>query len=132
MLPQAPILCADTIVCQLDKVYGKPQDENHARQILNELQGGRHLVMTAVAVAVPGEEGNASLLRLNTSEVTLAQMSSQEIDSYIQSKEPFGKAGAYGIQGKMAAYISHINGSYSGIMGLPLYETMQLLRLVGI
>jgi septum formation protein len=130
-LPVAPVLCADTTVALGATIYGKPENEADACRILSELQNGVHQVLTAVAVALPGQEGKV-WLRLSTSHVRLAAMSAQEIERYVHhSGESMGKAGAYAIQGRMAAFVSHIEGSYSGIMGLPLYETAQLLGAAG-
>ncbi|CAK7024408.1 MAG: dTTP/UTP pyrophosphatase [Saezia sanguinis] len=130
-LPAAPVLCADTTVALGATIYGKPENEADACRILSELQNGVHQVLTAVAVAIPGQE-NKVWQRLSTSHVRLAAMSAQEIERYVRSGESMGKAGAYAIQGRMAAFVSHIEGSYSGIMGLPLYETAQLLGAAGV
>ncbi|WP_239441981.1 Maf family protein [Saezia sanguinis] len=130
-LPAAPVLCADTTVALGATIYGKPENEADACRILSELQNGMHQVLTAVAVALPGQEGKV-WQRLSTSHVRLAAMSAQEIERYVLSGESMGKAGAYAIQGRMAAFVSHIEGSYSGIMGLPLYETAQLLSAAGV
>lgn len=132
-LPIAPILCADTTVALGSQIYGKPQDQAHACQMLSELQGHVHQVLTAVAVTVPTSSGEIENQRcmLSTSDVSLAHMSFDMIKKYADTGEPLGKAGAYAIQGRMAAFIEHIQGSYSGIMGLPLYETALLLGQIG-
>ena len=127
-LPSAPILCADTTVAMGSVVYGKPADDRDARRMLAELAGRSHRVLTAVAVA---KGGKAELL-LSQSRVTFAALSKLDIAAYVQSGEPQGKAGAYAVQGRAAGFISHISGSYSGIMGLPLFETMHLLKSAGI
>ena len=128
-LPWAPILCADTTVSlpnsESGEILGKPNDANDARRILEMLSGKTHEVLTGVAVLAKPDE--LPLFLLQVSEVRFAQLSQEQIQAYIASKEPFGKAGAYGIQGRAAAFVSDIKGSYSGIMGLPLYETAQLL-----
>ena len=107
------------------EILGKPNDANDARRILEMLSGKAHEVLTAVALINNPE--NAPHCVVQISEVEFATLSAEEIDAYIATKEPFGKAGAYGIQGSASAFISKINGSYSGIMGLPLFETAQLL-----
>jgi septum formation protein len=126
-LPHAPILCSDTTVAMGSTIYGKPDDAAHAARILAELAGKEHRVLTAVAVQV----GDKRLTALSVSRVTFGPMTPAQIDAYVATGEPMGKAGAYGIQGRAAAYVEHLAGSYSGIMGLPLYETAQLLRAAG-
>jgi septum formation protein len=127
----APILCADTTVSlpnhSAGEILGKPQDVEDAARILKMLSGNTHEVLTAVAVISIPEEKPTILVQV--SQVQFAELSQEEIDSYIASQEPFGKAGAYGIQGRASAFIPMMKGSYSGIMGLPLYETTQLLNL---
>ena len=95
--------------------------------MLAELAGHEHRVLTAVALQV----GAKRLTALSVSRVTFAAMTSAQIDAYVATGEPLGKAGAYGIQGRAAAYVEYLAGSYSGIMGLPMYETAQLLRAAG-
>ncbi len=123
-LPVAPILCADTTVALGTRVLGKPADAEHARTMLAALSGRTHRVLTAVAVAV----GRRTLFALNVSRVHFASVGMAEIEAYVASGEPVGKAGAYAIQGRAAAWIERIDGSYTGIMGLPLHETARLLR----
>ena len=123
-LPSAPILCSDTTVALGRRILGKPADAADARNTLSLLSGQTHRVITAVAVAA----GRSEALAVNVSHVRFMPITLQQIDAYIESGEPFGKAGAYAIQSSAAAWIAHIDGSYSGIMGLPLYETAQLLR----
>jgi septum formation protein len=123
-LPPAPILCADTTVAVDDLILGKPQDDGDARRILTLLSGRSHRVITAVAVAHAHRRAAA----LNVSQVEFAPLSAAQIDRYIASREPFGKAGAYAIQSQAAAWIVKIAGSYTGIMGLPLFETAALLE----
>lgn len=125
-LPPAPILCSDTTVALGRRIHGKPQDAADAVAILQQLSGRTHRVITAVAVA----SGTAEHLAVVTSRVTFAELSADTIERYIASGEPFGKAGAYGIQGAAGAWVKRIDGSYTGIMGLPLHETAELLRAV--
>ena len=127
-LPPAPILCSDTTVALGRRIYGKPQDAADAAAILQQLSGRTHRVITAVAVA----SGAAEHLAVSTSRVSFAELSADTLERYIASGEPFGKAGAYGIQGAAGAWVKRIDGSYTGIMGLPLYETAELLRAVGV
>lgn len=126
-LPVAPVLCSDTTVALGRTIYGKPQDAADARRMLAELSGHSHRVLTAVVLGTARKREQA----LCESRVTFAPMSSRQIQTYVASDEPLGKAGAYAVQGKAAAFISHMSGSYSGIMGLPMFETAQLLRSFG-
>ncbi len=126
-LPAAPVLCADTTVAKGRTVYGKPNDAADAARMLRELSGGSHRVMTAVAV----QHGKKRVAALSVSRVTFARLSRRELADYVACGESMGKAGAYAVQGRAAAFISHISGSHSGIMGLPAHETAQLLRAVG-
>ncbi len=126
-LPDAPILCSDTTVALGGTIYGKPDDPAHAARMLAALAGHEHRVLTAVALQVGAKRVSA----LSVSRVTFAAMTAAQIDAYVATGEPLGKAGAYGIQGRAAAYVEHLSGSYSGIMGLPMYETAQLLRAAG-
>ncbi|WP_027015999.1 Maf family protein [Comamonas composti] len=126
-LEAAPILCSDTTVALGSRIYGKPDDAEHAKCMLAELSGQEHQVLTAVALQDGGQRWTA----LSVSCVRFAPMSEAQIASYVSSGEPMGKAGAYGIQGPAAQYVSHLSGSYTGIMGLPLFETAQLLRVAG-
>jgi septum formation protein len=125
-LPNAPILCADTTVAVGRQILGKPKDAKDALRILKILSGRTHRVLTAVAVA----SNRKRAISVSVSQVTFAPMKLAQIQTYIASGEPMGKAGAYGVQGLAASYISEIKGSYSGIMGLPLFETAQLLRQI--
>lgn len=127
--PWAPVLCADTTVALGPRILAKPRDAADATTSLQVLSGRSHQVLTAVALAVPGQPPWTALSR---SEVGVATLSPGLIAAYIASGEPFGKAGAYAIQGAFAACIERIEGSYSGIMGLPLFETAQLLRAAGV
>lgn len=123
-LPLHPALAADTTVVLDDRVIGKPEHAGHAERILSGLAGREHSVMTAVAVCM----GNRVECRLSLSSVEFRALSAAEIRRYIASGEPFDKAGAYAIQGRAAAFVTRISGSYSGIMGLPLAETAELLQ----
>ena len=127
-LSPAPILCSDTTVALGDRIYGKPEDAQDAARMLTELSGREHQVLTAVAVQV----GMRRLAELSLSRVRFATMTQAQIAAYVASGEPMGKAGAYGIQGPVAQYVQNLNGSYTGIMGLPLFETAQLLRAAGV
>ena len=127
-LPLAPVLCADTTVALGRRILGKPADEADAMRTLAALSGRRHRVLTAVALGVPGVRTDRTLDALSVSWVTFSDMSPGDIRRYVATGEPMGKAGSYAIQGRAAAWISHISGSYSGIMGLPAFETAGLLR----
>ena len=126
-LPSAPVLCADTTVAQGRRLLGKPVDAADARRMLATLSGQSHRVLTAVAI----QQGHKRRDMLSVSSVTFAAMTPLQIARYVETGEPWGKAGAYAVQGRAAAHISRIGGSYSGIMGLPLHETAQLLREFG-
>jgi len=123
-LPQAPILCADTTVAAGRRILGKPRDAAEATATLRLLAGRSHRVLTAVAVGA----GRRTHVEMNVSRVHLAALSERSIQRYVASGEPFGKAGAYAVQGRIAAWIDRIDGSYTGIMGLPLFETARLLQ----
>lgn len=127
-LPPAPILCSDTTVAMGRVIYGKPDDAKDAARMLRELSGGTHRVLTAVAV----QAGRRRFEALSNSRVSFDELTPAEIRSYVASGEPMGKAGAYAVQGRVAMHISRIDGSYSGIMGLPLRETALLLKAAGI
>ncbi|HEV6967779.1 Maf family protein [Roseateles sp.] len=126
-LPSAPVLCADTTVAIGDLILGKPQDEADARRMLGLMSGRTHRVVTAVTVA----DGTRRAAALNVSHVEFAPLAAAQIERYVASREPFGKAGGYAIQSQAAAWIVKIAGSYSGIMGLPLFETARLLEQFG-
>jgi septum formation protein len=123
-LAPAPILASDTTVALGRRILGKPADAAEAGAMLAALSGRTHRVLTALALW----SGRRTLAALSVSHVTVAPLGAADIDRYVASGEPFGKAGAYAIQGRMAGWIAHIEGSHSGIMGLPLFETAQLLR----
>ena len=124
----APVLCADTSVALGRIIYGKPQNANDAERMLGELSGQTHRVLTSIALHSEQQLYEA----LSISQVSFEAMTKLQISAYVATGEPMGKAGAYAVQGRAAAYISLINGSYSGIMGLPLCETSLLLRRAGL
>ena len=131
--PLAPVLCADTTVALGRRILGKPADAAEARRMLSDLSGRRHRVLTAVAVARPAARGAwRRWAALSTSQVEFDPWSDADIRRYVDSGEPMGKAGAYAIQGRAGAFVEHVDGSYSGIMGLPLYDTAVLLRAFGL
>ncbi|MBT8057056.1 MAG: septum formation inhibitor Maf [Gammaproteobacteria bacterium] len=121
-----PVLGADTSVILSGEILGKPADRAEAADMLGRLSGNTHQVYSAVAVALPGEERVFD--RLNITRVTFAPLEPEWIQAYIDTGDPMDKAGAYGVQGHAAERISRIEGSFSGVMGLPLYETAQLLE----
>ncbi|WP_373379558.1 nucleoside triphosphate pyrophosphatase [Cupriavidus nantongensis] len=123
-LPDAPVLTSDTTVCLGGRILGKPADGADAAAMLGALAGTTHRVLTAVTVVSTTGMRHA----LSVSEVTFRPLQRAEIERYVASGEPLGKAGAYGIQGRAAEFVARIAGSYSGIMGLPLFETAALLR----
>lgn len=126
-IPPLPVLAADTSVILDGKILGKPQGREQAAATLRFLSGRQHQVLSAVAVAFEGR----TEMRLSVSKVTIATLSEERIRRYIFTSEPLDKAGAYAIQGYGAAFIQHIEGSYSGVMGLPLFETAELLQIFG-
>ena len=132
-LPLAPVLCSDTTVALGKTILGKPDDAKHAAHILSALSGQTHRVLTSVAMGTLSKTGKSLKTEqaLSVSNVRFAPLTRTQIQSYVASGEPMGKAGAYAVQGRAAAYIEHISGSYSGIMGLPMFETAQLLRAFG-
>lgn len=127
-LPVAPILCADTTVALGRRMLGKPAHPQEAREMLAALAGRSHRVLTAVAVSA----GTQSMLATSLSRVEFRPLSMLEIDAYVDSGEPQGKAGAYAIQGRAGEWIKRIDGSYSGVMGLPLHDAALLLRRAGL
>jgi septum formation protein len=132
-LPFAPVLCSDTTVALGKTILGKPDDAKHAAHILGTLSGQTHRVLTAVVMGTLSKAGKPLKTEqdLSVSNVRFAPLTRAQIQTYVASGEPMGKAGAYAVQGRAAAYIEHISGSYSGIMGLPMFETAQLLRAFG-
>jgi len=125
---EQPVLAADTAVVLGDEVFGKPGDRSQALDMLEALSGCRHTVATGIAVRC-GEQLHCAL---SVSEVTFRTTTVQERDAYLATDEPFDKAGGYAIQGFGAVFIEDLRGSYSAVMGLPLYETAMLLRRFGI
>jgi septum formation protein len=123
----APVLAADTVVALDGVSLGKPADRAGAMDMLERLSGRTHDVYTAVALIARGEEQ----LALSASRVTMRSTTAAERAAYWATGEPADKAGAYGVQGRAAAFISLLEGSYSGVMGLPLYETAEMLRSAG-
>jgi len=126
-LPHMPVLAADTAVVLGERIMGKPVDSAAAAEMLRALSGREHQVLTAVALAFD----KRLAMRLSVSTVSFKSLSDDEIRRYILTGEPLDKAGAYAIQGRAAAFISSLGGSYSGVMGLPLFETTQLLTEFG-
>lgn len=127
-LPVHPVLSADTTVVLDGVIFGKPASRVHAHAMLSSLSGKTHEVLTSIAVHF----NQHKLACTQISQVTFAKLSARQIDHYCDSQEPVDKAGGYGIQGSAAQFITHISGSYSGVMGLPLYETAQLLSQAGL
>jgi septum formation protein len=123
-----PVLVADTTVALANEIFGKPADRDDALRMLRTLAGTQHRVLTAVAVC----QEERLELALNVSLVNFAPISEERLRAYVESGEPFDKAGAYAIQGRAGAFVERIEGSYSGVMGLPLFETASLLRQFGI
>ena len=122
-LPPAPVLAADTTVALNGKIYGKPANREHAADMLAALSGKRHEVLTGVAL----KNYEVIDFALSVSEVQFAPLTAEDIAQYVASGETDDKAGAYAIQGRAARFVVELRGSYSGVMGLPLYETSQLL-----
>ncbi|MEM7561993.1 MAG: Maf family protein [Pseudomonadota bacterium] len=126
--PSDLVLAADTTIALDGDIIGKPEDREHCRSILNQLSSRQHQVLTAVAIA----SINGTELCLTTNQVFFRAISEREIENYCSCREPMDKAGAYAIQGKAAVFIEKLEGSYSSVMGLPLFETANLLSKVGI
>lgn len=124
MLPSYPVLTADTTVALDGRIFGKPADADEAAHMLEALSGRQHQVLTAVALA----GGDDVRTALSESTVEFRELTGDEIRRYIATREPLDKAGAYAIQGRGALFVRNLNGSYSGVMGLPLFETAELLR----
>ncbi len=123
-LPQKPVLAADTTVVFDGRIIGKPEDAGHAARILRALSGREHQVLTAIAVALREQIET----QISVSNVWFREIPDAEIRRYCASGEPLDKAGAYAIQGRAGAFVTRMSGSYSGIMGLPLAETTELLQ----
>ena len=126
--PSLPVLAADTVVICEGKILGKPADQEEAAQFMQRLSGRTHEVRTAVVV----NDGKSDELHVavSVSQVTFAKLTEAQIKAYVQTDEPYDKAGGYAVQGLAGLFIEHIAGSYSGIMGLPVYETAQLLAKI--
>ena len=127
-LPIMPMLGADTIVVFNGTIFGKPADQADARRMLKLLSGTQHEVLTGVAIT----DGTRLLHDTSISRVRFRDLTDAEISAYIATNEPMGKAGAYAIQGMGAVFIERLEGSYSGVMGLPIFETSMLLSQFGI
>lgn len=123
-LRDCPIISADTTVALHNLILGKPQSPEHAHDMLRQLSGSTHQVLTAVCVSFQGEMRQA----VQSSDVTFCTLSDDEIRRYIASGEPMDKAGAYGIQGLGGVFVAHLSGSFTGVMGLPVFETVDLLQ----
>jgi septum formation protein len=123
-----PVLTADTTVALANEIFGKPADRDDALRMLKTLCGTQHRVLTAVAVCLD----ERLEIALSVSLVTFGQISDERLRAYVESGEPFDKAGAYAVQGRAGSFVERIEGSYSGVMGLPLFETAALLRQFGI
>jgi len=124
--PDMLVLGSDTSVIIDGEILGKPEDKEHAKDMLNKLSGRTHSVLTSVALL-----GDKDWCTVSENKVTFAILSDSDFEQYWATGEPLGKAGAYAIQGKAAVFIKKLEGSFSGVMGLPLYETAQLLRKAG-
>ena len=127
-VPGATVLGADTEVVLGDEVFGKPRDAADATAMLRRLSGRTHEVISVVVVVSAAREAQA----VSRSRVTFAELSDDDIAAYVASGEPMGRAGAYAIQGGAERFVSRLDGSFSGVMGLPLFETSRLLREFGI
>jgi septum formation protein len=127
MITERPVLAADTEVALDGALFGKPSDAAAAAEMLARLSGRTHDVLTAVAVRWRDDIGFA----ISDSRVTFRKLTKPEIANYVATGEPLDKAGAYGIQGRAAAFVERLEGSYSGVMGLPLFETATLLARIG-
>lgn len=125
---RAPVLAADTAVVLDGRILGKPIDRPDGEGMLRQLSGRTHVVLTAIALRT----ASGLRSRISRSEVTFRALAAEEIRTYWESGEPSGKAGAYAIQGRAAVFIADLRGSFSGVMGLPLFETAELLRDAGV
>ncbi len=125
---QLPVLGSDTIVVIDGVVLGKPENRQHAKRMLRQLSGQKHTVHTSVAIVT----GKQVLIDTSSSQVEFKPLVDEEIDCYLETGEADDKAGAYGIQGIAAQFVKNLNGSFSGVMGLPLYDTAELLKRCGV
>lgn len=126
--PARPVVAADTVVVIDDQVLGKPADAGEAYSMLTQLSGRTHRVLTAVVL----QDGEESVHRLSDTRVTMKSLARWEMERYWATGEPADKAGAYAVQGIGSGFVARLEGSYSGVVGLPLYETRELLALAGI
>jgi septum formation protein len=127
-LPPRPVLGADTEVVLDGAIYGKPRNAADAARMLGQLSGRTHQVFTAVAVSNEQEV----IAEIATSSVSFRELTREEIDRYVATGESVDKAGAYAIQGRAAGFVSRLEGSYTGVMGLPLFETAGILARIGV
>lgn len=128
--PQSYVIGADTIVATSNQVLEKPENAKHAREMLEMLSGGEHLVHTAFAITCI--ESSISVSKVLSTKVFFRELSSKEVEYYVSTEEPFDKAGAYGIQGFASCFVEKIEGSYSNVVGLPLSELVDELETLGI
>lgn len=126
--PDFPILTADTSVALDNRILGKPETRSQAEAMLRALSGKKHQVMTAVCVFFKGQTVSV----LQTSDVRFKTLSEQEVSAYVATGEPMDKAGAYGIQGLGGMFVADLSGSFTGVMGLPVYETVELFKCAGV
>lgn len=131
-MPHKPVLAADTVVIVDDEVLGKPADRAEAASFLRRLSGRAHEVRTAVALGVGSGSAARVLTATSVTRVALRAVADDEIERYCATAEPYDKAGGYAIQGLAAIFVERIEGSYTGVMGLPLFETAHLLQQAGI
>ncbi len=122
--PESIILAADTVVVFDDEIFGKPESVEEATEMLNQLSGDQHEVMTGFTILRPGSK---ALTELVVTEVTFRKLSTSEIQTYVAGGEPMDKAGAYGIQAGAAGFVSRIEGSYTNVVGLPVAEVLQAM-----
>ena len=127
-LQRKPVLAADTTVALASEILGKPADRADAERMLTLLSGTQHRVLTAVALKFE----DRTRMEVSESFVTFTPLDAERITAYVASGEPFDKAGAYAIQGRAGAFVERLEGSYTGVMGLPLFETARLLREFGV
>lgn len=127
-LPSLPVMAADTSVSIDERILGKPENRDHARSMLRSLSGRTHQVHTAVAL----KSGASVWFAASISHVTFAEITERELDAYCASGEPDDKAGAYAVQGLGAAFVKRLEGSYTGVVGLPMYETRRLLKHIDV
>lgn len=127
-MPAYPILTADTTVSLHGQIFGKPRDTEHAERMLGQLSGQVHQVLTAVCVSVEQQ----LFYCVQNSDITFKKLTEPEIRAYIATGEPMDKAGAYAVQGLAGLFIENLNGSFTGVMGLPVYETAKLLKKCGV